>query len=379
MVKKIFQKDIVVIGAGASGLMFASMCKNKNIAIIEANDKIAKKVLVSGGGKCNITNHYISIENFLGDIEFIKDVALDSSFRDVLNFFDELEFVKIKKNQYFCKSGADSVVKSLLKRVDKKGIYLKQKVLDVDFIDGKFYTYTQNSTFISKKLVVASGGVSYPQLGVSDIAYEIAKKFGHKVTKLKPALVGFTVQKDDFWMKNLSGISLPVKINVGEKTFYDDLLFTHRGISGPAVLNASLYWEKGSIEIDFLPKQKLFFKNKNRQISSNLPLAKRFIKEFLKKLDLKDKVVKDLTKSELEKLKLLKSYRLAPAGDFGYKKAEVTKGGIRVDEIDSKNMQSKLQKGLYFLGECLDITGELGGYNLHFAYAGAKKLCFNFS
>jgi predicted Rossmann fold flavoprotein len=376
MMRKIIKKEIVIIGAGASGLMFASLHKELDYAIVELNSQIAKKLMVSGGGKCNITNKNISLKNYYGNGSFANDILSSFSYIELLDFFSDLEFVKRKKDQFFCKSSAKDIINSLCKRIQQKNIFLNHEVLNVDFKDGEFYVVTKKCVFISKKLIVSSGGVSYPQLGVSDVAYKIATKFGHTISKIKPALVGFTLQKSDFWMKELSGISLQVKLRVGDKTFYDDLLFAHRGISGPVVLNASLYWEKGSIEIDFLPKRKLLLKEKSKQISSNLPLPKRFVKEFLKNLDLKDKVVSRLNHDEYEKLKLLKSYKLSPAGDFGYKKAEVTKGGIKTDEIDSKTMESKLQKGLYFLGECLDVTGELGGYNIHFAFATAKRICF---
>jgi len=364
--------DIAVLGAGASGLMFASLNSDKDILVIEANSKIAKKIRVSGGGKCNITNKKVSTKNYLGDESFVKSVLSCFSNRELLKYFDEVEFIIRKKNQYFCKNSAQDIVDFFQKRV--KNIALNTVVEDVEFKNSRFLINTNRGVFEAKRLVVASGGLSFKELGSSDIAFKIAKKFGHSINSLKPALVGFTVQRGDFWMKNLSGVSLKVKIKVGDKEFFDNLLFTHRGISGPVVLNSSLYWSKGSIEIDFLPDGELEFRYKNRQISSNIGLPKRFIKEFLKSIELEDKVVSKLKSNEIERLKKLKSYMLAPAGDFGYKKAEVTRGGIDTSEIDSDNMESKNQKGLYFIGECLDVTGELGGYNLQWAFSCAKRV-----
>ena len=364
--------DILVIGAGASGLMFASLHKDKDILAIDSNSKIAQKIRVSGGGKCNLTNKFISEKKYLGDSEFVKDVLSGFTNKDVLEYFDEVELVVRKKNQYFCKNSAQDIVDFFAKRV--KNVLLGCKVIDVFYENERFLVKTTKTDIEVKKLVVASGGLSFKELGSSDIAFKIAKKFGHTIKTLKPALVGFTLQRDDFWMKGLSGISLKVEVKVGEKRFFDNLLFTHRGISGPAILNSSLYWNKGSIEIDFLPYKKLEFKQKQKQISSNIALPKRFVKEFLKSISLEDKVVSKLTKEELEKLAILKSYKLSPAGDFGYRKAEVTKGGIDTHEIDFKTMQSKKQKNLYFIGECLDVTGELGGYNFQWAFSTAKRV-----
>ena len=364
--------EVLVIGAGASGLMFASLHKSRDILVVDANEKIAKKIRVSGGGRCNLTNEFVSEKNYLGDSEFVKDVLSGFTNRDVLEYFDEVELIKQKKNQYFCKNSAKDIVKFFEKRV--RDVLLGCEVLDVDFSKERFLVKTNKGDIEAKKLVVASGGLSFKELGSSDIAFKIAKKFGHEIKTLKPALVGFTLQRDDFWMKELSGVSLKVEVRVGRKRFFDDLLFTHRGISGPAVLNSSLYWHRGSIEIDFLPKKRLELKKSQKQISSNLPLPKRFVKEFLNSIGLEDKVVSKLTKEEVERLSLLKSYKLSPAGDFGYRKAEVTKGGIDTREIDVKSMQSKKQKNLYFIGECLDVTGELGGYNFQWAFASSYRV-----
>ena len=243
--------------------------------------------------------------------------------------------------------------------------------MDIDF-DKHFKIKTDSKTIEAKKVVVASGGLSYPVLGASSLAFDIAKKFGHTITKLEPALVGFTVQKEQFWFKNLSGLSTPVFTFVEGKTFEGSLLFAHKGCSGPVILTTSLYWKKGKIAIDFLPKQKIetFFQG-NKIISSALPLPKRFIQEFLTSVELEDKNISKLTDEEKSKLKLLKYYEFPPAGNFGYTKAEVTKGGINTQEINHDSFESLKQKDLYFLGECLDITGELGGFNFQITFSEA--------
>ena len=368
--------DIAVIGAGASGLLFSSLLKNKKISLIEANSKIGAKIKVSGGGKCNITNRYLSPSNFLGDREFVKKV-LERFDNDALLDFLNRHGVKPKidpkiiPGTYFCKSSDEinSVFAKLIKNVDLK---LDTKVKRVYKKDEVFYIQTDKSEVKSQKLVIASGGMSYPILGASSIGFDIAKEFGHTINTTNPALVGFTVQKEQFWFKSLSGISLPVSIKVNTKELEGSMLFAHKGCSGPAILNASLYWKKGNITIDFLPGVKLEkFKSSRKFISTALPLPKRFIIKFLEQISLKDKSFSSLTKSEFENLKAIKSYTFAPAGNFGYTKAEATKGGVDVDEIEADTMSSKKEKNLFFIGEVLDVTGELGGYNLQWAFSSA--------
>ncbi len=253
---------------------------------------------------------------------------------------------------------------------------MNSKVLHVEFKE-IFIIKTENQTIKAKKLIVASGGISYATIGATPIGYEIAKSFGHSVITPTPALVGLTLQKEQFWMKKLSGISFNVKLSVEDKVLQSDLLFTHKGISGPVVLSGSLYWKKGKIRVDFLPDsnlKKLLDKKSKKFISSQLVLPKRFVLEFLSSLDIEDKPIYKLTKDEIEKLQVLKNYEFAPAGNFGFSKAEVTKGGVCTDEIDDVTFESKFQKNLYFTGEVLDVTGELGGYNFQWAFASAVTL-----
>ncbi len=358
--------------------MFASTLdkrKYKKICMIEANSKIGEKIKISGGGKCNITNEFVSEKNYLGDDKLLKEVFTTFSKDDLLRFLNQNQvFTKLDprltKGTYFCKSSQEVIqmFSSLTKNIKK---YLNTKVLDVDF-DLNFKIKTQNQVIEAKKLIIASGGLSYPKLNASSIAYDIAQKFGHSVVKCEPSLVGFTVQKEQFWFKNLSGVSVMAEVFVDGKKIEGSLLFTHRGCSGPVILTSSLYWKKGKIAVDFLPKQNIekFLKG-NKKISSALPMSKRFIQEFLKSQNIEDKAVSSLNEEEIEKLKTLKYYEFSPAGNFGYTKAEVTRGGINTDEINHKSFESLKQKDLYFIGECLDVTGELGGFNFQFAFSSA--------
>ncbi|AZL53390.1 aminoacetone oxidase family FAD-binding enzyme [Aliarcobacter skirrowii] len=370
--------DIAIVGAGASGLMFASNLdkkKFKNICLIDSNDKIGQKIKVSGGAKCNITNEFVSENNYLGDRDFAKDILKRFSKDDLLRFLNKNQLFpkinpKIVKGTYFCNSSQDVIdMFNLLTTHIKK--FLSTNVLDISY--NNFFTITTSKGIIeAKKVVVASGGLSYTSLGASTIAFDIAKKFDHTIVDLNPALVGFTVQKEQFWFKDLSGLSIFVNIFVEDKKIEGNLLFAHKGFSGPAVLSSSLYWKKGKIAIDFLPNiniEKLLVGNKN--ISTALPLPKRFTQEFLKSINLDDKPCSKLDKEEFESLKILKKYSFAPAGNFGYTKAEVTKGGICTDEIDHKTFESLKQKDLYFIGECLNLTGELGGFNFQIVFSQA--------
>jgi predicted Rossmann fold flavoprotein len=373
--------DIAIIGAGASGLMSASFMPTKNIAIIDGNSKIGLKILASGGGKCNVTNKNVTSENYLGDKEFVKKTLDSFTQHELLEFLDKFNLqLEIRKyGQYFCKKSAKDLVNIFEKLTSHCHFFMNSKVLHVKHNE-HFEIKTQNKTIKAKKLIVASGGISYTSIGASPIGYEIAKSFGHSVIVPTPALVGLTVQKEQFWMKKLSGISFNAKLSVENKVLESDLLFTHKGISGPVVLSGSLYWKKGKISFDFLPNrdlQKILDKKSKKQISSQLPLPKRFVTEFLGSIGVEDKPINKLKNEDLKKLEVLKNYEFAPAGNFGFTKAEVTKGGVCTDEIDSDTFESKLQKNLYFIGEVLDVTGELGGYNFQWAFASAVQLTKN--
>ena len=377
--------DIAIIGGGASGLMFASNLnkrKYKDICIIENNSKLAQKLKVSGGSKCNITNENITAKNYLGDEKLVNELLKDYSNKDLLEFLNKNGVFpkvnpKIVKGTYFCKASQD-VIDMFSKLTTHIKKFLDTKVLDVEYKNDLYEIKTSKQKILAKKVVVSSGGLSYPALGASSIAYDIAKKFGHTINKCEPALVGFTVQKDQFWFKNLAGISLMANVYVDNRRFEGSLLFAHKGCSGPVILTSSLFWQKGKIAVDFLPKKnvdKLLVGNKN--ITTLLPLPKRFIQEFLQSLDIKDKPANKLSNEELDKLKTLNYYEFSPAGNFGYSKAEVTRGGINTDEINHNTFESKLQKNLYFIGECLDITGQLGGFNFQIVFAQSYKCAKN--
>jgi len=371
--------ELVILGAGASGLMLASrLCEKgvQELCIVDHNPRIGMKIKVSGGGKCNVTNEKVFADNYLGTDSFVKAVLDRYTPSQLLNFLNARGVIpKIRSlGQYFCKKSADEVIDALKKNIPNKAYLLSHKIKAVK-IDksGEYLIETDKGDIGAKYLVVATGSSAYPQVGGSDIGLNLAKDLGHRYTAFTPVLVGWTVQKDQFWMKELSGISTYVSIDVGHKKLNGDLLFTHKGISGPAVLSASLYWKKGLVTIDFLPKQSLkeAFKQKKKQLSTQMNVSKRLSKSLLESIQVKDKSVQDLSQEDWEKLALLKAYSMSPAGNFGLKKAEACRGGVATDEVDEQNMQSKLHERLYFLGEVLDVTGELGGYNFQWAFSSA--------
>ncbi|PHR56329.1 MAG: aminoacetone oxidase family FAD-binding enzyme [Arcobacter sp.] len=345
-----------------------------DIVIIEHNPRIGMKIKVSGGGKCNVTNEEVSEDNYLGESNFVKNVLLSYTPRELLDFLNKRKvYPSIRSlGQYFCKKSADEVINALEVGISKKAFLLSRKVLSIEKNEN-YSIHTDKGVIQAQHLVIATGSNAYPQVGGSDIGLSLAKNLGHTYTSFSPVLVGWTVQKEQFWMKDLSGLSTYVSIDVGHKKLFGELLFAHKGISGPAVLSASLYWKKGLVYIDFLAKASLkeTFSQKKKQVSTQMGLPKRLSKLLLESIKLKDKSVEDLNGQDWEKLELLKAYPMSPAGNFGLKKAEACIGGVHTDEVDSNSMESKLHDKLYFLGEVLDVTGELGGYNFQWAFASA--------
>ena len=373
--------EVAFVGAGASSLMAASFLQNRSVALIDASPKIAPKIKISGGGRCNFTNTKISSKNYLGNAQLIDEVFDNFGQKELLEFFDahNLLYERRDDGKYFCKRSSSDVIDIFAKLTKKSTFFLSETVQSVEF-DKYFIIETDKQTIRAKKLVVSSGGLSYRSLGASDIGYKIAQNFGHNVLAPAPALVGFTLQKEQFWMKSLSGISLRVALHVENKNFIDDMLFAHKGVSGPAVLSASLYWKKGLISVNFAPHidiSKLLHQKNKKQISSVLSFPKRFTKEYLKSISLDDIAVDRLNESQIQKLQKLNFYEFAPAGNFGYTKAEVTKGGVNSDEIKYLTFESIIKKDLYFIGEVLDVTGELGGYNFQWAFSSAAMMAKN--
>lgn len=368
--------DVIILGAGASGLMCAARLREKtslSVAVIEGNSRPALKLKASGGGKCNLTNVLVDATHYLGDAALVSHALESFSKEALLEYFrgGGLRPVICKERYYFCPKSSDEVIAILLGKSQGCELLSGHKILSVEG-NGPFTVTTDKGKLTAAKVVVATGGASYRELGASDIGLKIAQHYGLKTVPFSPALVGLTLQPKEFWMKELSGISFPARIRVAGKTLDEDLLFAHKGISGLVVLSASLYWHRGEIEIDFLPDFDLGSILREKKIlSTALPLPKRFMKAFLEAVDLEDKPCNRLSEAEREKLSRIRQYAMAPSGTFGFSKAEACRGGVACEEIDPFSMQSRRIEGLYFIGETVDVTGELGGYNFQWAFSSA--------
>ncbi|MEA3370930.1 MAG: aminoacetone oxidase family FAD-binding enzyme, partial [Campylobacterota bacterium] len=324
--------DVLILGAGASGLMCAShLDKKLQVAIVDVNEKVAKKLKISGGGKCNITNVEVSEKNFDGDEELVEYALSVFSRDDLLAFLHEngVEPLIRKDRYYFCRDSSAEVINILKSKTQQCETLLNREIIELKKIDSLFELKTSKGILKAKKIVVATGGKSFKTLGASEIGLSIAKSFGIKVKEFTPALVGMTVQKNQFWMKELSGLSCYVHITVNDKILKEDLLFAHKGISGPAVLSASLYWQKGTLNINFLPNSNILelVNASKKLVSSVIPLPKRLSRAILKALDVEDIECNKLNKRSIENLKKIHTYEFSPAGNFGFTKAEVSRGG----------------------------------------------------
>lgn len=368
--------DVIILGGGASGLMCAAnIGKKKSVLIIEGNEKVAKKLKISGGGKCNITNTSVETKNFDGNSELVAFALKKFSKDNLLNFLDRnrVELELRKERYYFCKSSSDAIINVLKNGSKYAQTILNEKIISVTKDNEIFEVKTDKTVYKCESLVVATGGKSFINLGASEIGLEIAKSFEIEVKEFTPALVGLTVQKEQFWMRELSGLSCKVEIKVDDRVINEEMLFAHKGISGPAILSASLYWKKGTICINFLPNINILEETQGSKklVSSVFFLAKRLSKALLKAVDVEDKECRKLTKEDKNKLLLLHNYSFSPAGNFGFTKAEVSRGGIVANELHKETLESRSIKKLYFIGEVVDTTGELGGYNFQWAFSSA--------
>lgn len=366
--------DVLILGAGASGLMCAAnLEKNLSVGIVEINSKIAQKLKISGGGKCNITNAEVTPNNYDGDYDFVEASLESFSKSDLLDFLHARDVEpELRKNRYyFCKKSSDEIIDILKRESDYAEILLNRDILHVSKKDKLFEVKTSKDILRAKRVVVATGAKSYAALGASDIGLNIAKSFDIKVKEFTPALVGLTIQREQFWMKELSGLSCYVHIKVAGKTLREELLFAHKGISGPAVLSASLYWQKGSMSIDFLPENDILelIKDSKKLLSSVIPLPKRLSKALLEALHVEDIECKKITPEIKQKLGNIHNYEFSPAGNFGFSKAEVCRGGVVSDGLNPYTLESLHVEDLYFIGEVVDVTGELGGYNFQWAFS----------
>jgi predicted Rossmann fold flavoprotein len=378
------KKDVIIIGAGASGLMCAREAgkRKRSVLLIDHAGKTASKIRVSGGGRCNFTNLHARPGNYISqNPDFCKSALSRFAPEDFIGLLDiyRIPYYEKENGQLFCTNTSRDVVEMLHAECKKAGveIHLHQKVESVAKKD-LFTIVTARDVFESQSLVVATGGLSYAGLGATDLGYRIARQFGMRTTPMHPGLVPFTFPPDDAaFFKELSGVSLDASIHYGKTRFRDEILFTHSGMSGPAILQTSLYWKSGgTITIDILPDLDaltLFTEESKSRTEMHTLLArylpKRFSKMFCSRYFI-SRPLYQYNQRELEDIACrVHQWSLKPAGTVGYAQAEVTVGGIDTKELSSKTFESKKVPGLYFVGEVLDVTGQLGGFNLHWAWA----------
>jgi len=383
------KKDIIIIGAGASGMMCAisSGKRGRSVLVLDHASKIGKKIRISGGGSCNFTNINTDHTNYLSNNPHFCKSAL-SRFKPC-DFITLLEKHGVKNEerelgQLFCARSSEEIIRVLENESIDAGvkIILDCKILEVkkEEKEGMFMVSTDHGIFESGSLVIATGGLSYPQIGASGFGYSIAEKFGLRVIERRPALVPFifsSVDKKIF--SELTGISIDAAIKCNDVKFRGNLLFTHKGLSGPAILQVSSYWKEGdAIVIDLLPEIDIFSiflakkQSKSKVDMHNLlsdHIPTRFAKIWFAQ-NFGSRPVNQFNEKELHSIAhQIHNWKVIPRSTEDYRTAEVTLGGIDTDELSSKTMESKKVKGLYFTGEVIDVTGQLGGYNLHWAWA----------
>ncbi|NOY52143.1 MAG: NAD(P)/FAD-dependent oxidoreductase [Deltaproteobacteria bacterium] len=378
--------DVIIIGAGASGLMCAIEAGNRGrrVLCLDHGNTIAKKVLVSGGGNCNFTNREISPDHYESqNRHFCKSALARYGQYNFLSLLDKhgISYHEKDSGRLFCNHSSKAIVKMLLDECRKAGVVIRTEcAIQKIWKDKAFYIETGCGDFLSESLVVATGGLSYPGMGATGLGYRIAEQFGLAVVKPRPALVPLLFNDEDAkHFQGLQGITLDVEVRCRKKRFRDSLLFTHQGLSGPAILRISSFrYPNDPLTIDLLPDFNLAAYLKQQKslrpesqiktlLAGRLPgrLAQRLCDLRVRKGPLGEIPDKELQKID----RLFHHWEWVPAGTAGYNRAEVTLGGVDTEALSSKTMEAKEVKGLYFVGEVVDITGDLGGYNLQWAWS----------
>ena len=383
--------DVIVIGGGAAGLFCALTAgqRGRSVLVLDSSNKVGKKILMSGGGGCNFTNLDITPENYLSQNPHFCISALNRY--NQWQFIDLVERHNIpyhekSHGELFCDNSSKDILKMLLDECTAVGVVIETKAMisQVEVCkEGGFTLSVKEKRFQCRSLVIASGGLSIPTLGASGFGYDIAEQFGLNLLPRAAGLVPFTFSD---WVKDISetnsGLSVDVEMSVNGMTFRENLLFTHRGISGPAALQLSSYWKPGQfISVNLLPDQNaqlLLLELKQSKPKSLLrsllaPLLSKGLTQSLESIywtTYADTAIAEIPNGVLEYIAdTLSNWQLKPSGTEGYRTAEVTLCGVDTDQISSKTMECKAQSGLYFVGEVLDVTGHLGGYNFQWAWA----------
>ena len=379
--------DVIIIGAGAAGLMCAIEAgkRNRKVLLIEHSKKIGEKIRISGGGRCNFTNNNTHPSKFISkNPKFIISALSQYTQNDFIKLIKKhnIQFHEKKLGQLFCDESAQQIIDMLLLECQMVNVILKKNTIitSVDRQDNQYVVTVNADKYICSALIIATGGLSIPKIGASKFGYEVAKKFNLNIIKPLPALVPLTFSEKILSMcKELSGLSLEALISFNKYFFEEGMLFTHRGLSGPSILQISSYWRLGNdIKINLKPKLDVFKFLVNKKSSNPKQDIAIIISEILPKrlaymickensavgniCELSNKLLKQLSY-------YINSWIITPTGSEGYRTAEVTLGGVDTDEISSKTMMSIKNPGLFFIGEVVDVTGHLGGYNFQWAWS----------
>lgn len=385
--------DVLIIGAGAAGMMCAIQAgyRGRNVVVLDHATKLAEKIRISGGGRCNFTNINAKPENYLSqNPHFCRSALARYTPQHFIAWLQEsgITFHEKKLGQLFLDEGSEIIIRLLRQECEAARVKIVSQC-EIQEIrrDQEFLVATSRGTFQAESLVVATGGLSIPKIGATPLGYKIAQQFNLPVTKLKPGLVPLSFHPEEWQsFSGISGISIDAIVSFGKQAFRENLLVTHRGLSGPAILQISSYWEHGQpLHVDLLPDRAIFADTENIKSKQNIVnflsqyLPKRFIEVWLQQQVEKDAIspkfaenlpVNQFSAKELQQLELLiHDWQIIPTGTLGYAKAEVTCGGVDTRALSSKTMQANDVPGLFFIGEVVDVTGHLGGYNFQWAWA----------
>ncbi len=379
--------DVIIIGAGAAGLMSAIEAgkRGRKVLLVDHSKKIGEKIRISGGGRCNFTNINTHASKFISkNPKFIISALSQYTQNDFIKLVKKhnIKFHEKKLGQLFCDGSAKQIIDMLLLECQMANVVLKKEIIitDIDKHDDKYVVTFSSDRHICDSLIVATGGLSVPKIGASKFGYEIAKKFNINIIEPLPALVPLTFSEKILSMcKELSGLSLEALISFNKFYFEEGMLFTHKGLSGPSILQISSYWKLGkNIKINLSPKLDIFNllvnkKNSNPKQDINILISEILPKRLAHMICKENNVSGNICELSNKLLKQLSNsinmWVVTPTGSEGYRTAEVTLGGIDTDEISSKTMMSLKNSGLFFIGEVVDVTGHLGGYNFQWAWS----------
>ena len=379
--------DVIIVGAGAAGMMSAIEAgkRGRKVLLVDHSKKIGEKIRISGGGRCNFTNIHTKPNKFISqNPKFVISALNQYTQNDFINLIKKhnIKFHEKKLGQLFCDESAQQIIDMLLLECEKANVVLKKQVIvdDVGKKDEGYFITTNSNQYIANSLIIATGGLSIPKIGASNFGYEVAKKFDLDIVETLPALVPLTFsEKILAKCKELAGLSVEAVVSFKKTFFEEGMLFTHRGLSGPSVLQISSYWKLGDkININLAPKLNLFQsleskkklepkKDINLIISEILP--KRLAQIICKENEVSGNIC-ELSSKKIKQLSdAINSWAINPTGSEGYRTAEVTLGGVNTNELSSKTMMVKKHSGLFFIGEVVDVTGHLGGYNFQWAWS----------